>query len=111
MISHDSKSKRRKKPKPKKGMKNTVRSAMSDIDKLRDLATDHSLTVRVSEIRCRRGVVSYHFMFEDTKGECVLDYWPGSGRTWCRATREKGKFKDCWLALDEAARISAGVPK
>ena len=89
------------KPKVKQG----CRDAMQDLERLRDLANDHGLTVRANEVHCRRGKRTYHFMF-DHGDQRVLDYWPGTGRTYSPLSGEKGMVRDSWEALDEAARLS-----
>ena len=88
-------------------IKANVREAAGQIDELRDLASDHEITVQLSEVWARRrNVVTYHFIFRDKDGFELLQYWPGSGRIWSKVTGLRASVKDAWDALEEAARIS-----
>ena len=89
-------------------MKKACFGALQDLPRLRDLASDHALSVRVSEVSCRPGVVTQHFMFDDAALRRVLNWWPGTGRVYSPMTGEKGKVEDGWAAIDMAARIATG---
>lgn len=101
---------RRKQKKKRKSpvMKSGCRAVEGEMERLRDLASDHGITVRVSEVQCRGRVRTMHVMFEAGKTR-VLDYWPGSGTLRSPRTGETWKVADCWQALDEAARIACGL--
>lgn len=87
-------------------MKPVCVATMKELDRLRDLAGDHELTIRYSEVRCRRNRKTLHVMFEKA-GIRVLDYWPGSGRIWHQPTGTRGKVVDVWDALEKAAEIAS----
>ncbi len=92
-------------------MRKAVKIASSFEERVCDLAADHGITVRVNKVRCCTGnVVTHHWLFDDERGR-VLDYWSGTGRYWSRRTGEKGTVADPFLALDVAARISAGATR
>jgi hypothetical protein len=92
--------------KRKKIFKRACKDVRAQIGALRELATDHHITIRLNEVRCGRKIRTYHVIFENDTGQ-VLHYWPGTGRVWCPSTGEKWLVQDCWSALDEAARIAA----
>ena len=91
------------------------RISQDDIGRLQNLATDHGLTVRFSDIsRGGRGR-SYHVMFE-RDGRRVLNFWPVTGKTHnpngCQSGESAiGYAADSYAALDEAARLTAGDPR
>lgn len=85
----------------------TTEAFLSELDRLRDLAGDHDLTIRLGEIKAHSRFASYHVMFDDSVGVRVLNWWPATGKTWAPNSGAKGYAADCWIALDEAARLAS----
>lgn len=90
------------------GLKEVCVHAARDFPQLRQRAMQNGLEVRYSVVSCSRGrTQTYHFMFDNQKGQRILNYWPGNGRIWAPQTGVKSKVADCWAALEEACRIAA----
>lgn len=96
---------RRRKKRSVPKIKRTCKNALEQLDDLRDLASDHGITVRVAEVDCGRGKKTYHVMFNNSNSIRVLDYWPGTGKIRSPQSGETTVVADCWQALDEAARL------
>ncbi len=79
------------------------------LPRLRDLASDHGITIRLGEIRGSKGVLkSYHVMFE-TGTIRLLNWWHATGKTltW---DRKDGMAFDCFAALDRAIDVAMDLP-
>ena len=103
---------RAKPPKQRRGRKGRqpglspkCMAVLPQLVELRDLASDHGLTVRCNEMG-KRHRPTLHMIFDAVDGP-VLHYWPNNGTTWAPRGGKKGKAADVWEALDEAARLGA----
>ncbi len=88
----------------KRNMKRGCRRMLEDLQDVRKRAQELRLFVCVSEVTCGKRRRTLHVMFE-WAGKRILDYWPGSGRTYCRRTHEKDRVGDCFEALEMAHRL------
>ena len=94
-----------KQRKAKKSHIVTLNDFNAALPRLRDMALDHGITIRLGEIRGGRGVLkSYHVMFE-TGGVRLLNWWHATGKTltW---DRKSGMAFDCFAALDRAVDVA-----
>lgn len=89
-----------------RAMKQGCQVTLNNLVDLRDLASDHGLSIRCHDMRGRKAHrVTLHVIFDFGKTP-ILHYWPGNGRVWNPATGAKGKVVDAYAALDMAALTS-----
>jgi hypothetical protein len=79
---------------------------LAQLADLRNLARDHLLTIECRGMKCAGPWnETLHVMFNDADGSRVLNYWPGTGRTW--DGKNKNTAADGAMALDMAAEIAS----
>jgi hypothetical protein len=88
--------------KPK--MKRACVEAQQDLADVSRHAELIGIYVRVSRVRCSRKKRTLHIMFETNDRERLLDYWPGTGRTYSKWFGSSCA-PDLWSALAEALKI------
>jgi hypothetical protein len=102
----------RKGKKRRPPLKRACRDAAEDVEALKWWARQEDLRVRVNVLHCGSGSQTYHVMFEDRWGTRYLEWWPGTGWTWCKRTGARGKASGCREALDMAIdERNARVPE
>jgi hypothetical protein len=82
-------------------MKRGCVAAAKIMDDLKDLASDHGISIRVNEPSNGQSK-TLHVMFS-AHGVRLMDYWPGTGRTWGQG--QKGRAADPYKALDMVIAI------
>ena len=98
--------KKKKRRRERQRMKPECAAFLAELPDLRSLARDHLLTIECHGMRTGGNFAeTLHVMFNDADGSRVLNYWPGTGRTWDGSRKDMAA--DGAMALDMAAEIAS----